>query len=67
LKNILSLHNNKLKTTNDMSTAELKIELIARIANTKEAHVIEELRKFLDFELEKNVYELNSLQQQRIC
>ncbi len=50
-----------------MSTAELKIELITRIANTKEAHVIEELRKFLDFELEKNVYELNSLQQQRIC
>lgn len=49
-----------------MSTAELKIELITRIANTKESHIIEELRKFLDFELENNVFELNLQQQQRV-
>ncbi len=49
-----------------MNTAELKIDLISRIANTKEPLIIEELRKLLDFELEKSVYELNPMQQQRV-
>jgi ABC-type lipoprotein export system ATPase subunit len=50
-----------------MSTAELKIDLISRIANTKESRIIEELRKLLDFELDKDAYELNPQQQQRVC
>ncbi len=49
-----------------MSTAELKIDLISRIANTKESRIIEELRKLLDFELDKEAYELNPQQQQRV-
>ena len=49
-----------------MSTAELKIDLISRIANTKEPQIIEELRKLLDFELNEEAYKLNPLQQQRI-
>ena len=49
-----------------MSTAELKIDLISRIANTNESRIIEELRKLLDFELDKDVYELNPQQYQRI-
>jgi hypothetical protein len=49
-----------------MSTAELKIDLISRIANTKEPHIIEELRKLLDFELNEEAYKLNPQQQQRV-
>jgi len=49
-----------------MSTAELKIDLISRIANTKESRIIEELRKLLDSELDKDAYELNPQQQQRV-
>ena len=49
-----------------MSTAELKIDLISRIANTEEPRIIEELRKLLDFELDKAAYELNPQQHQRV-
>jgi hypothetical protein len=49
-----------------MSTAELKIDLISRIANTKEPRIIKELRKLLDFELDKKAYELNPQQHQRV-
>lgn len=49
-----------------MSTAELKIDLISRIANVAEPGIIEELRKFLDFELDIESYQLNQLQQQRV-
>jgi hypothetical protein len=49
-----------------MSTAELKIDLISRIANTKEPRIIEDLRKLLDFELDPQAYELNSQQLQRV-
>jgi len=49
-----------------MSTAELKIDLISRIANTEEPRIIEELRKLLDFELDKEAYELNTRQHQRV-
>ena len=49
-----------------MSTAELKIDLISRIANTEEPCIIEELCKLLDFELNVDVYKLNAQQQQRV-
>ncbi|MDY9918400.1 MULTISPECIES: hypothetical protein [Proteiniphilum] len=49
-----------------MSTAELKIDLINRIASTDEPGIIEELRKVLDFELEKETYQLTTEQEQRI-
>ncbi|WP_298651395.1 hypothetical protein [uncultured Proteiniphilum sp.] len=49
-----------------MSTAELKIDSISRIANTDEPGIIEELRKLLDFELEKEKYQLTPEQEQRI-
>ena len=48
------------------TTAELKIDLISRIANTHEPHIIEELRKLLDFELDKEAYKLNPQEQQRV-
>ncbi|MDD2798559.1 MAG: hypothetical protein PHV20_08210 [Bacteroidales bacterium] len=49
-----------------MSTAELKIDLINRIANTDEPSIIEELCKLLDFELSKEPYNLSPQQQQRV-
>ena len=49
-----------------MSTAELKIDLISRIANTEEPHIIEELHKLLDFELDNEPYKLNPEQEQRV-
>jgi hypothetical protein len=49
-----------------MSTAELKTDLINRIANTEEPGIIEELRKLLDFELDNETYKLNPQQLQRL-
>ena len=49
-----------------MSTAELKIDLISRIASTEEPRIIEELRKLLDFELDNDAYKLNPEPQQRV-
>ena len=49
-----------------MSKAELKIDLISRIANTEEPRIIEELRQLLDFELDKEAYELNPLHYQLV-
>ena len=49
-----------------MTTAEIKIDLINRISNTKESHIIEELRKLLDFELSNEAYQLNPQQLQRL-
>ena len=49
-----------------MSTAELKIDLISRIANTEEPRIIEELRKLLDFELDNETHKLNPQQLQRV-
>ncbi len=49
-----------------MSTAELKIDLINRIANTDEPCIIEELSNLLDFELTKEAYKLNPEQHQRV-
>ena len=49
-----------------MSIAELKLDLISRIANTEEPRIIEELRKLLDFELDNETYKLNTQQEQRV-
>ena len=49
-----------------MSTVELKIDLISRIANTKEPCIIEELSKLLDFELNEEAYKLNPHQHHRV-
>jgi len=49
-----------------MNTAELKIDLINRITNTDDPGIIKELRKLLDFELEKETYQLSPEQEYRI-
>lgn len=49
-----------------MSTAELKLDLINKITKLKEVRIIEEIQKFLDFELDKGEYQLNTEQNNRI-
>ena len=49
-----------------MSTAELKINLINRITNLKDAYLVEEIQRWLDFELEEDVYKLSKEQAHRI-
>lgn len=49
-----------------MNTAELKIDLINKITKLKEVRIIEEIQKFLDFELDKGDYKLNDAQKDRI-
>lgn len=49
-----------------MSTAELKIDLINKIAKLKEVRIIEEIQRFLDFELDKGEYKLSAGQRNRI-
>ena len=49
-----------------MSTAELKIDIISRIANVNEPHIIEEISKFIDFEINTNTYQLSPQQIQRV-
>lgn len=49
-----------------MSTAELKIDIINKIATLKEVRIIEEIQKLLDFELNKDVFQLNAEQRKRM-
>ncbi|MFV0289592.1 MAG: hypothetical protein ACK5IJ_01640 [Mangrovibacterium sp.] len=49
-----------------MSTAELKLDLINRIANLNESYIIEDVKRLLDFELDENVYCLNDAQKIRL-
>ncbi|MBB4807724.1 hypothetical protein HNP38_003040 [Chryseobacterium defluvii] len=49
-----------------MNTSDLKIDLISRITQLKEARLIEEIQKLLDFKLDKNKYTLSSSQRDRI-
>lgn len=49
-----------------MSTAELKIDIISRIANVNEPHIIEEVSNLLDFELNTEPYQLSPQQLQRV-
>ncbi len=49
-----------------MSTAELKLDIINRIANLKESYIIEEIKKLLDFELDESVYKISDAQRKRL-
>lgn len=51
-----------------MSTSELqiKLDLINRISTLDDTRIINEIKKLLDFELDKKVYELNQAQKNRI-
>lgn len=50
-----------------MSTAEIKLDLINKITNLKETRIIEEIQKFLDFELDEGVFEVSALQKERLA
>jgi len=52
-----------------MSTSELqlKLDIISRITELKEVRVIKEIKKLLDFELEDNLYELSTDQENRVA
>lgn len=50
-----------------MNTSDLKIDLINRITQLKEARIIEEIQKILDFELDQNEYILNAEQKERVA
>lgn len=49
-----------------MSTAELKLDIINRIANLKESYIIEDIKKLLDFELDDSVYQISDAQRKRL-
>lgn len=49
-----------------MSTAELKLDLINKIAQLKESYIIEEINNLLDFELSENIYKTSDKQVGRI-
>lgn len=50
-----------------MNTSDLKIDLINRITQLKEARIIEEIQKILDFELDQNEYILTDEQKERVA
>lgn len=49
-----------------MSTAELKSNIINQIQNLKEIHVIEEIQRLLDFELENGAFVFSAELKDRI-
>jgi hypothetical protein len=49
-----------------MTTNDLKIELINKITQVKESYVIDEINRMLDFELEEGIFNINSIQRDRI-
>lgn len=49
-----------------MSTADLKLDLINKITNLTEAHIVVELQRILDFELDKGVFQLTDTQKNRL-
>lgn len=49
-----------------MTAAELKLDLINRIANLKESRIIEEIKSFLDFEQDTTVFHLSDEQKARL-
>lgn len=49
-----------------MSTADLKIDLINKIMKLKEVHIIKEIQKIIDFELDNSEYQLTAAQRSRI-
>ena len=50
-----------------MSIAEIKLDLINKITNLKETRIIEEIQKFLDFELDEGIFEVSALQKERLA
>lgn len=46
----------------EMNTAELKIDIINKITRLKEARIVEEIQKILDFELDQGVFQLSDAQ-----
>jgi hypothetical protein len=49
-----------------MNAAELKLDLINRIATLKDSKIIEEIKNLLDFEQANTVFELNDEQEKRL-
>ncbi|CAM3947996.1 hypothetical protein ELBR111191_18985 [Elizabethkingia bruuniana] len=49
-----------------MNTAELKIDIINKITRLKEARIVEEIQKILDFELDQGIFQLSDAQNKRI-
>ena len=50
----------------EMNIAELKIDIINKIIRLKEARIVEEIQKILDFELDQGVFQLSDAQNKRI-
>ncbi|AQX83783.1 hypothetical protein I6H88_12050 [Elizabethkingia bruuniana] len=50
----------------EMNTAELKIDIINKITRLKEARIVEEIQKILDFELDQGIFQLSDAQNKRI-
>lgn len=49
-----------------MSTAEVKLDIINRITNLKEAYIIDEIKRILDFELDEGAYRISPQQRKRL-
>jgi hypothetical protein len=49
-----------------MNAAEVKLDLINRIANLKESRIIEEIKSFLDFEQDTTIFQLSNEQRARL-
>lgn len=49
-----------------MSTAEIKLDLINKIARLKETRIIEEIQKLLDFELDEGIFQISDVQKSRL-
>ncbi len=49
-----------------MDTANLKIDLIQKIALVKDSDIIKEIKRVLDFELSEGIFKINNAQRKRI-
>jgi Rps23 Pro-64 3,4-dihydroxylase Tpa1-like proline 4-hydroxylase len=49
-----------------MTTAELKINLINQITTLNNDTIVMQLKQYIDFELDKNIYKLSKAQNERI-
>lgn len=50
-----------------MTPANLKIQLINKITRIQDAHVINEIKRLLDFELEEGPFKLSAAQKKRMA
>lgn len=46
---------------------KLKLNIINKITQIEEVHIIEEIKQLLEFELNEGDFELNEIQEQRIA